>query len=244
MNGIDFLEHGGAGERPFVVRLGGNDWPLEDPRELHFQTVLLALHLRHLPGIPQDIPCWQHDLVFDRWCAAWDLPEFVHARRLAYLVDKYRDAIANDLTVYTHQDLGELWRSRRWGKLLNLIDRLPAYGWYNATVSDDEEHAKMMAESYAARRQAGDEPETKGPSLVGWTPEVAVLHTVADGVRRVEHAVFAAQHGKKAGAPPEPLARPQTALERAMKRAEYERRKKAHESLVARVLPHKAAVKP
>ena len=239
MNGIDLLEHGGG---HFMVRHGGELISLPDPREHHYQWVLIVLQLGHVPGTPEGIPDWKRQLVFDRWCAAWDLPPFVHARRLAYLVDKYRPAISNDLAVYTHFDLGELWRARRWTKLLDVIDRLPAHSWYNAAVSNDEEHARMMAESYAARKRDGDQDST-GPSLTTWTPEVSVMTNVLDAVRRVEHAVYASQHGKKAGDPPKAVPRPVTALERAMRKAEHDRRKKVHEDLVARVLPHKAAVK-
>jgi len=241
-DGIDFLEHGGGAR--CQVRLHGELFDLPDPRERHYQWVLLALSLEHVPGTPLGIAEWQRQLVFERWCAAWDLPSFHQARRLAYLVDKYRAAISNDLAVYTHLDLGELWRARRWQKLVDLIDRLPAHSWYNASVANDEEHAAMLAEAYITRRRAGETDGQSGPALTTWTPEVAELRGVHDAVRRLEYTVMASQHGKKAaGEPPKPLPRPMTAVERAMKRAEHAHRQAKHESLVARVLPQKAAVK-
>jgi hypothetical protein len=236
MKSIDFLEHGGG---HFHVRHHGELVPLPDPRAMHYQEVLAALALTHAPGTPGDLKEWQRRLVFDRWCAAWDLPDFRSAQRLAYLVDHYRPAISNDLQVYAHCDLGELWRARRWTLMLDIIDRLPAHSWYAASVSMDPEHAKMMAESLAAREEAGDEQKATGPSLTTWTPEVAALTNVLDAVRGVQHAVFAAQHGKKAGEPPKPAPRPITPLERALKLAEFDRRKSKHEALVARMLPHK-----
>ena len=243
MNPIDFLEHGGG---HFMVRYAGELVSLPDPRSKHYQWVLVALSLGHIPGTPEAIPEWKRALVFERWCAAWDLPRFRDAQRLAYLVDNYRAAISHDLSVYTHYDLGDLWRSRRWTLLLDIIDRLPAHSWYAAAVANDEDHAKMMAESLVQRKaeSGGKETEASGPSLTTWTPEVAALTSVLDAVNRVQHAVYAAQHGKKAGEPPKAAPRPVTALERAMKAAEYNRRKAAHESLVARVLPKKASVKP
>lgn len=241
---IDFLEHGGAsGQAPFAVVHHGEYIALPDPRARHYQWVLMALNVRHVPGTPEEIPDWKRALVFERWCAAWDLPVFGQARRLAYLVDNYGSALNSDMSVYTHLDLGDLWRARRWTKLLDLIDRLPAHSWYNSMVSNDEEHAQMMADALAARQASGDAAEDRGPSLTTWTPEVAVMTSVLDAVRDVQHAVYAAQHGKKAGEPPKRAPRPITALEKAMKRAEYNRRKAAHEDLVARVLPHKASVK-
>ena len=99
----------------------------------------------------------------------------------------------------------------------------------------------MLAEQLASRDE--EERDDRGPALTTWTPEVGVLTSVLDAVRRVEHAVYAAQHGKKAGEPPKPMPRPQTPLEAALKRAEHNRRKAKHEALVARVLPKKRAVK-
>lgn len=235
MNGIDFLEHGGG---HFHVRHNGDLIALMDPRAEHYQRVLMALALCHVPGSPGDIPDWKRSLVFTRWRAAWDLPEFQSARRLAYLVDNYRSVIACDLYTHAHVDLGALWRARRWTMLLDIIDHLPAHSWYAATVSMDEEHAKMMAEAIA--EQGSSSGESKGPSLTTWTPEVAMLTNIYDAVRGVQHAVVAVQSAKgKAPEAPKPAPRPVTPLERAIKIAENSRRRAKHESLVARVLPHK-----
>lgn len=239
LNPIDFLEHGGG---HFMLRRGGVLIPLPDPREKHYQWVLTALSLRYVPGTPEDIPWWMVDRVFERWCAAWDLPPFDMARRLAYLVDHYRPQIAHDLATRTHYDLGDLWRARRWTLLLDLIDRLPAHSQYASAVSMDEEHAEMLAEQLAARETDDDGP--RGPSLTGWTPEVAALTNIFDAVRQVQHTLVAVNSEKgKAPEAPKPAARPHTPLEAAIKRAQYNRRKAKHEALVARVLPPKPEVK-
>jgi hypothetical protein len=237
---IDFLEHGGG---HFHIRHHGELIALPDPRAHHYQWVLMALHVEHVPGTPGDIADWKRRAVFNRWRAAWELPPFADARRLAYLVDNYRAALNYDFTTRTHHDLGALWRARRWSLLIDVIDRLPAHSWYAASVSMDEDHARMMAESLAARKEAGEEPQSKGPSLTTWTPEVAALTSVLDAVRDVRYAVVAVQHGNKAGEPPTPAPRPVTPLEKALKRAEFDRKKAKHEALVARLLPKKAAVK-
>lgn len=240
MNSIDLLEHGGG---DFQLRLDGYLIDMPDPRTMHYQEVLLGLSVGHVRWTPGDIPEWQRALIFERWCAAWDLPSFDNARRLAYLVDHYRSALSYDLTAHAGVDLGNLWRARRWTKLLDLIDHLPSHSHYSAAVMNDEEHAKLLAEAHAKKKKDGGQEEDRGPSLTTWTPEVAVLTQVLDAVNSVRYAVVAVQAGKKAGDPPKPARRPVTALERAMRRAEYNRRKAAHESLVARVLPQKAAVK-
>lgn len=240
MNPIDFLEHGGG---HFMLRRGGVLIPLPDPRERHFQWVLQVLDLGFVPGTPDDVPQWIVPVIFDRWRAAWDLPPFSAARRLAYLVDHYSPAIAHDLATRTHYDLGDLWRARRWTLLLDIIDRLPAHSQYASAVSMDEDHARMLAEQLA---QQDEDPDAKaaGPALTTWTPEVAALTNVFDAVRSLQHTLIAVNSEKgKAPEQPKPSPRPNTPLEAALKRAEYERRKRKHESLVARVLPQRAAVK-
>lgn len=42
--------------------------------------------------------------------------------------------------------MGELWRSRQWRKLLNLIDHLPMGSFYNEARGDDEELAQLLAD--------------------------------------------------------------------------------------------------
>lgn len=240
VNSIDVLEHGGAGARPFSVRHDGYLIELPDPREMHYQGILTALYVGHVPWTPSDIPEWKRRLVFDRWCAAWDLPDFQSAQRLAYLVDHYRAAISHDLVTLASLDLGDLWRARRWTLLLDVIDRLPAHSQYASTASMDEEHAEMLAESLAARVESGEDDERSGPSLAGWTPEVAALTNIFDAVRSLQHTLVAVNSEKgKAPEAPKPSARPNTPLEAAIKRARAAHRKTAHDALVARVLPNK-----
>jgi len=236
MQNIDILERGRGGPMRIVVR--GERFLLPDPADIDFQMVLLILREKHIPGTP-NMPEWQRARVFDRWAAHYDLPDFDSARRLAYLVDHYRSGLTYDLRSMLGCDLGELWRARRWRTLLDLIDHLPGHSWYAASVAMDEEHAKMLAESLAARQAAGEDVEKAGPSLVGWTPEVSQLANILDAVRHVAYSVVAVQIGKEAGQPPAPSPRPVTPLERELKRAEQARRKAAHDAIVARVLPKK-----
>lgn len=239
MDNIDFLEHGSP---ILAVRFGGEVYELKDPRSMHFQEVLVALRAEVVPGAPSAALLWQHALLFDRWRAGWGLCRFDEARRLTYLLDNYRPQLVADLAFSAPAvDLGESWRARRWQHLLDVIDRLPAHTWYSSAIAEDEEHATMLAQSIVEAREAGtDDDRASGPSLVGWTPEVAALHNIIDAVRGVQHAVVAVQAGSSAGPPPDPMPRPATALDRAIKAAEFKRRQTKHESLVARVLPHKS----
>lgn len=235
------LEHGGG---EFRIRLEGETIAIVDPRNMHYQRVLLSLQQQLVP-VPFGVPMWAWPEIYRRWCMAWDLPEYGAARRLAYLVDHYRAALTNDLLVHAGLDLGEEWRERRWRRLLDVIDRLPGHSHFSAAISNDEEHAAMVAKAAAERGETKPgESKNDGPALTTWTPEVAVLTQVLDAVNRVAYTVAAVQAPKgKAGDPPKPAKRPVTALERAYRLAEHNRRQAAHESLVARVLPHKAAVK-
>lgn len=233
MKDIDLLEYGS----PFALRVDGELIQLANPATLHFQTVLTALAAKLAPGTP-NVSVRKRQVIFERWCAAYDLPVFQDAQRLAYLVDHYRSAIVYDLRTYAQADLGDLWRRRRWRTLLDLLDHLPSHSWFQATVSMDPEHAKMVAKAMASRKDSG-ESENKGPHLTAWTPETAMLAKVIDAIKGVSYTVAAVQGAKPSMPDPEP--RPKTPIELEMKREEYARKKAAHEALVARLLPHKKA---
>jgi hypothetical protein len=68
---------------------------------------------------------------------------------------------------------------------------------------------------------------------------VAAITRAIDAINGVRYAVIASNSQGKPPEPPKPEPRPITPLERAMKRADFERRQAAHNALVARVLPKK-----
>lgn len=240
MRNIEIVEAASGG--PFVVQstppgYAPRQHVITDPADLSFMEVLLALKNEHAP-LPDDLRAaeWKRALIFERWSAHYDLPDFQSAQRLAYLVDRYRSALVYDLRTLG-VDLGELWRQRRWRTLLDLIDHLPPHSWYSAAVSGDVEHAEMIAESLAARAEEGEQTN-EGPSLQSWTPEVAAITRLTDEVRRL-HYIIPAVQGDKGVKPPEPLPRPHTPLEAAIKRASFNKRMAQHKALAARLLPHK-----
>jgi hypothetical protein len=236
MNNLDIAEAAIGG--PFTVRILGSERELPDPVDMPFISVLEHLQAGVAPGIGDAaLTLRATQQIFRRWSAHHDLPDFQSAQRLTYLVDHYRSALVYDLRERLGVDLGELWRARRWRTLLDYIDHLPSHSWYSVAVANDEEHAKMIAESLAEREREGEKQPT-GPDMHTWTPEVAAITRLTDAVNRLHYIIPAAQGDKKVK-PPEPLPRPITALETALKRAEEQRRKRKHESLVARVLPHK-----
>jgi len=134
--------------------------------------------------------------------------------------------------VYPGIDPGELWRSRDWRKLLNLIDHLPQNTWYQAAVAGDIEHQEMILEARERAEKNGrpnDGPPA--PSLAIWSPEVDRLTTIIDELRVLQQAYVGAGGGK--AKPPKFMPRPETALESARLR----RKQRQHEALSARLVP-------
>ena len=130
-------------------------------------------------------------------------------------------------------DIGALWRSRRWRKLLNLIDHLPQNTWFHQAVSEDVDHAVMLLKAQKEARRRGIEPPPSGPSMRSWSPEVDALTKVLDAVNNLSYITAAANGGGKAKKP-KVAPRPPTAMERAKLRL----RQEEHAILVRRMLPH------
>lgn len=118
-------------------------------------------------------------------------------------------------------DLAQLWRSRRWRLLLNLIDRLPRESHYVEAMLDDEQYALLVADMPLS------EPERR---MREWTPELEALATVADRLVDVIDVLSIANGGKASEL--RRSIRPVTAIERVRNR----QRQRKHEALVARVL--------
>lgn len=232
MGDIDRIEAARGGT--FEYRFDGQIIAISGPVGQNYQYVLASLKdPRHLSQAR--MPEWKRAVLRDAWAAHYDLPDFLNAQRLCYLIDRYSSSLTYDLHAFAGVDLIELWRARRWKTLLDLIDRLPPHSSYAALVANDEEHAQMLAEALAKRAES-DEPS--GPSLQSWTPEVEALTMLRNDVRALTYYTRLAA-GDKSAKPPAPLPVPKTALQQASAKAEYDRRKSAHESLVARMLPHK-----
>lgn len=95
------------------------------------------------------------------------------------------------------------WRSRRWRRLLNLIDglRLPSE-FVQARMDDDE---------YAAAVLAADLPDL-GEQLADWSPEVNRLVRIEDLLQQLLRATISATGAK--GGKFKPAERPRTAFDR------------------------------
>lgn len=123
-------------------------------------------------------------------------------------------------------DLAREWRSRRWRRLLNFIDGLPRHSAFIEALADDEEYAAMVVE-------AGWPERSPHPRLSEYTPEREALDAVVDRLGEVVSAVIAAAGVRPPKIKPQP--RPRTAVDRLRAR----KRRLDHESLVAKLLPHR-----
>lgn len=141
-------------------------------------------------------------------------------------MSRYGAAIEYDLAC-RGIDLGTEWRARRWRKLLNIIDHLPRNSSYVEAMAMDEELALEVL-----RR-----PEKKTPPrrrMSEWSAEVELLSTAVDRLSELIQAIAAGHGAKPTRLNPQP--RPETAHER----VKHRERVRKHNSIVARVLPHKA----
>lgn len=124
-------------------------------------------------------------------------------------------------------DLGTEWRSRRWRKLLNLIDHLPRHSAFVEAMASDEQLAVELLKR--------PDQETKAQRRMSeWTAETELLSAVVDRLAELIQTVAAGHGAKPRQITPAP--RPVTATERMRDR----QRARKHRSIVARVLPHKA----
>jgi len=124
-------------------------------------------------------------------------------------------------------DLATEWRSRRWRRLLNIIDRLPRNSAYCEALTEDEELAEQVLK--------GPDPQQTAPRrrMADWSPTVEMLTAILDRLGELTLAVAARRGAKPGKLPRGPY--PTTAVERVRARKRIEN----HRALVARVLPHK-----
>lgn len=163
----------------------------------------------------------------DAYCRQQGLPvEPADLDHLLASLQRFGDALEVDLQV-RGADLTDLFRRRRWRKMLNMIDHLPYSSHYRQEMLNDEEFARAIME-----RQAKQNAPTKGGVPVSeYTQEVDLLRTLIVAVRALQATVSSALGGTPGQIEPPPG--PITLL----KQMENDIRQAAHESLVARVLP-------
>jgi hypothetical protein len=230
------------GGAEFWFRHDGQNWEIPSPVDMPWQHVMAYMDARGLGVHTFGLSLLQVHAVFDAWARRYGLPSFEQSQRLAYLVDHYHDDLEYELQRIHGVDLDELWRARSWRRLLALTDRLPRNTLYSAAVSNDPEHAAMLAKAMTdAKAESGpeDEDAPKGPPIHEWSPELEALTGLGDKLNWLIYVTQAIAAQGKSVPKPDAAPRPVTELARALRRAEHERRKDAHQTLAARLLPHK-----
>lgn len=148
--------------------------------------------------------------------------------RLASMLSKkeYRAAAEQDLWEVHHLDLTAEWQSRRWRRLLNLLDGLRRNSHVSEAFAMDEELAEIYLEHEHDGRGQRSENSRKYSE---YTAEVELLSYAVD---RLGELIVAQAMGRGARRRKvEPMPRPQTALHRVRQR----RARSKHQYTVARV---------
>lgn len=110
---------------------------------------------------------------------------------------------------------------RPWAQLLRLVEHLPRESHYKAALADDEDLARRYLD------QVGDEASTSEPTFEGFDRHLEALYVVVDLLNAL--CVMTAGNDDK----PEPMPRPQPAIDRVRHDVAYER----HIDLVRQLLP-------
>jgi hypothetical protein len=177
----------------------------------------------------ESLPVWQMRAVMAGWRTHHGLCADDAANlRLASMLSKreYRAAAERDLWEVHHLDLTVEWRSRRWRRLLNLLDGLRRTSHTHDAMMQDEQ----LAEVFLERERRGEESAKKSSRrMTEFTLEAELLSYAVD---RLGELIVAQAAGK--GAKPrrvEPMPRPDTAMQRVRERKTRSR----HDFTVARV---------
>jgi len=125
-----------------------------------------------------------------------------------------------------------LWRSRKWRRLLNLIDHLPTNSHFRQAQLNDPKWAAEIVKAQEAAKQR-DEAAPSGIRVSEFSREVAGMRDAVvelRGLRALIEGVFS-------GKPSKPM--PYDAVITALEKARNAQRWKRHQELAAKVLPHK-----
>jgi hypothetical protein len=140
---------------------------------------------------------------------------------------------------YPNEDVGTLWRSRRWRRLLNLIDKLPRNTHYHQAVLADPEHLAMLDRV----RAKGDPGPAPLPPLATWSAEVDMGANIRDAILELKDVLVRVNTDKKNQGKLKPVtwtARPGRAQTSDLSTLSSDEKLQTHARLVGKLLPHKA----
>jgi hypothetical protein len=154
------------------------------------------------------------------------------SQRLIFLVGSYQRELEYD---FAHElpgeNFGQLWRSRRWKKLLELIDRLPRNSQYRQALMNDEEAAEQYLREFERDPEAVGSADDGRPPMAEFTLEAELLLDLVNEVKALRSEAISMETGKS----PKMRFRkgPMTAIERVRLRLDQEQ----HNDLVSILAP-------
>jgi hypothetical protein len=149
-----------------------------------------------------------------------------HVRLAAMLAKQdYRGAAEQDLWEVHQLDLSTEWQSRRWRRLLNLLDGLRRTSHVSEALAQDEELAEMYLEH---ERRRADKPGS-GRRYSEFTVEAELLSHAVDRLGELISAQAAGRGARLRKV--QPMPRPETALHRVRQRRAH----RTHQYTVARM---------
>lgn len=118
-----------------------------------------------------------------------------------------------DLAEYYGVDLVELWQTRRWRALVQLIDQLPPTSRTQVAQAEDHDLARDLVKAGLVP----DEPPEWTPPLREYDTVAAILQQILDTLAGANY-----QRAQGKGSKPKPSPRPVTAIEKARKQLDQD----------------------
>ncbi len=216
-------------DEPFVVQVDGRPIVLAPAAGPRWDDLMEALawpptFVRlFVDDVDQEtierLPIWQMRAVLRAWRLHHGLcADDADHLRLAGALGKpaYRAAAEQDLWEIHRLDLNIEWQSRRWRRLLNMLDGLRRTSHVQEALAMDEQLAEQYLE-LQRRHGRRDEPRRKATRRVSeFSVEAELLSFAVDrlGELLVAHAVSRGGRRRKV----EPMPRPDSALHRVKER--------------------------
>jgi hypothetical protein len=118
-----------------------------------------------------------------------------------------------------------MWKSRRWRKLLNILEHLPRTSAYAQAMATDEELAAEVAKLPESDRTA-----KWSRSYRDYSPEVEMLSALFDRLGELVRVTAAMRGGR--GKQPQFAPRPESAIERVRRRLAQDQHKRLTDRLI------------
>ncbi len=234
------------GERPgrgFAVQVAGQVIGLRSAAGVHWRELMEALAwppeflARFGPRDPaeravlEELSVMQMRVLLRGWRTHQGLcPGHSDNLRLVSMLAKpaYRQAAERDLWETHHLDLTAEWQSRRWRRLLNLLDGLRRTSHVHEVMVQDEDLAELVLEQ-ERRSKADTAPKRSRRRMTEFSVEAELLSYAVDRLGELIVASAVGKGGRRRKV--EPMPRPETALHRVRQRRALRR----HQYTVARV---------